>query len=169
VRVTFGREAPSCGAGQGRLVVIATVTLTVALVVGGCGGSSGGGSSARAGGGSKPLTSAACAQLDKVLTDLDGIDAGQLDYKTDVAAIDSFADTVKLPDAYVKPVGTIRGFVDDYASAAQDIGIPAGQPPLPDQVETLRKKMHLADRGTSIAHAMQTLDAWTSNSCRGSV
>ena len=92
------------------------------------------------GGGSKPLTSAACGPLDKVPTDLDGIDAGQLDYKTDVAAIDSFADTVKLPDAYIKPVGTIRGFVDDYASAAQDIGIPAGQPPLPDQVETLRKR-----------------------------
>ena len=169
MRVTFGREAPSCGASRGRVVLIATVTLTVSILLAGCGGSSGGGSSARAGGGSKPLTSAACAQLDRVLTDLDEIDAGQLDYKTDVAAIDSFADSVKLPDAYVKPVGTIRGFVDDYASVAQDIGIPAGQPPLPDQVEALRKKMHLVDKGTSIAHAMQTLDAWTSKSCQGSV
>jgi hypothetical protein len=66
-------------------------------------------------------------------------------------------------------VGTIRGFVDTYVSAAKDIGIPAGQPVLPDQAVKLKKKLHLPSTGDPVGHALQTLNAWTANSCQGSV
>jgi hypothetical protein len=60
-------------------------------------------------------------------------------------------------------VKKVRDFVDDFASAAKDVGLEPNDAPTPDQADKLKSKLHLPDKG--LTRALQTLAVWTGNLC----
>jgi hypothetical protein len=155
------------------LVALGIAAVAASLLLTRCGGSSESGNGAGtttaaattgSSSGKKAVTDEACNTLRNLVSDLALLDAGQgFDYVEDAADMGNFADTVQVPDAYGDSVKKVRDFVDDFASAAKDVGLEPNDAPTPDQADKLKSKLHLPDKG--LTRALQTLAVWTGNLC----
>jgi hypothetical protein len=158
---------------HGSLIALGVAAVVASLLLTGCGGSSKStdgtptttGATTGSSSGKTAVTEQACDTLSGIIEDLQFFEAANngFDYPKDAADMANFADTHQVSGEVADSVKKLRGFLEDFAAAAKDVGLAPNDDPLPDQLDKLKSKLHLPDKG--LARALQTLLVWTGNSC----
>jgi hypothetical protein len=145
-------------------LLLALAVAAGALALTGCGG---GESSEAAAANAKPANPAQdCSNLDEVATDLVLAAAtdGGLDFVRYRDFMDGYAE--RAPEQVADSVERLRDFLAEYADAAEDVGLKAGDAPLPDQIDAIIDELDVSeDEQAENARALQTISTWVSNGC----
>jgi hypothetical protein len=134
------------------------------LALAGCGGGETADASAAS---AKPANPAQdCSMLREVATDLMLAEAtgGGLDFVRYRDFMAGYAE--RATDEVAESVERLRDVLEDYADAAEEVGLEPGDSPLPDQSDEIAEKLDYSDDDRAEnARAVQTIDTWVSNGC----